>query len=748
MQVSRIKALALLLVAVTVFSSLSVLGSRDNSDKELTAAVEMNTVEIQSNRYTKTTPDTPAENRLSLEGYEKMLENNALEIWFSSDIDAVRIVDKANGYVWGGLPEEKGKDLNTGWSNFANSLCSIEYFNSNGSESRLSISDNNVKSFYEWTDDGMLCTFNANKAGIVFDFEMKLEENAVTFSVVEDSLQENGDAKLKALYFVPFLGSAYQDEINGYMFIPDGCGALMRFSKSSSYVTGFDSKVYGIDGSIDSLAPAGTLQANRINEYLVDPNKITMPVFGVAHGNEQNAFLGVIGGGSEYSSVTASPAGVVTDYNWVSARFNYRQMYTQTISGSGIPVVQEKANKMVPSVTYYFLNGKEATYSGMATAYREQLIESGELAVERKDEDIPFRLEIVGATVKKGFLFNSVKTLTTADEGIDIIERLNKGGISNLTVVYRGWQKGAIEKSDYGTYKAGGNIGGKSGLSELLEKTASLDSRLYLYMEPMLANEEQIYKSSDAAIGIEQSFISKTAANTDQLYPTEFFAKISRMLDVTAKGFGDYSMAIDSIGNTLYADYSKKKEYTRDETLEGIIEVLAKRENNALYNPNSYCWQYTTEFFDIPVNNSQYQYETDTVPFLQMVLKGSIDYYSTFANQGYCSQSSILKMVEYGVYPSFITMAADNYQLSNTAMSDYFSLCFEDWEDNMVSIYEQVNNALSKVEGSSITEHKMLLDGVVRVTYSNGTVIYVNYLSEEVTVDGVTVGAQQYSVIS
>lgn len=748
MQVNRVKVLVLVLAAVMVFTSLSVFSSKDAAPLSDSSAIEMNAVEIQSNRYTKATPDIEAKNRLNLEGYEKMMENSALEIWFNSDINAIRIVDKSNGYVWGALPEEKGANLNTGWSNFANSLCSIEYYNANGSESRLSISDRNVKSFYEWEENSVLCTFNANKAGISFDFKIKLEENSLSFNVVKDSLEESGDAKIKALYFVPFLGSAYQDEINGYMFIPDGCGALMRFSKSSSYVTGFDSKVYGIDAAIDSLAPAGTLQANRINEYLVEPNKITMPVFGVVHGNEQNAILGVIGGGKEYSSVVASPAGVVTDYNWISARFNYRQMYTQSVSGNGIPTVQSKSNKMTPSVTYYFLNGKSATYSGMASEYRAQLLEKGDLKTERKDKNIPLRIELVGSTVKKGFLFNSVKTLTTADDGMEILNRLNNGGIKNMTVVYRGWQKGASEKSDYGTYKVGGNIGGKSGLSNLADKVKSFNSRLYLYMDPILANEEQIYKSSDAAIGIEQSFINKTAANTEQLYPTKYFAKVSRMLAVAQNGYKEYSMAIDGIGNTLYADYSKKKEFSRDKTLKSITKVLSQRKTNALYNPNSYCWKYTTEFFDIPVNNSQYQYETDTVPFMQMVLKGSIDYYSTFANQGYCSQNSILKMIEYGVYPSFITMAADNYQLSNTAISDYFSLSFEDWEENIISVYNQVNKALSVVEGSSITEHKMLADGVARVTYSNGTIIYVNYLSEEVKVYNIVIPAQQYSVVS
>lgn len=746
MQNSKIKVTALMLAALVVIVSISVTGKEETKDNS--SAVYMNTVEIQSNRYTKATPNAVAENRLTLDGYEKMIENNNLEVWFSSDNNSLRIVDKSNGYIWGGLPGDKGIDMNEGWSNFANSICTIEYYNTNASESRLSLSDRNVKSFYEWNEDSFICTFNASKAGILFDFEMKLNEDSVSFSVVKDSLQETGDAKIKALYFMPFLGSAYQDEINGYMFIPDGCGALIRFSKSSSYVTGFDDKVYGLDGSIDSLAPAGTLQANRINEYLVEPNGITLPVFGIAHGNCQNAFLGVIEQGSEYASVIASPAGVVTDYNWSTVRFNYRQMYIQSVSGNGIPTVQEKKNSIAPKLTYYFLSGDTANYSGMATLYREKLLEQNMLNKKRENASIPLRLELVGATVEKGFIFNSVKTLTTTDEALDIINRLQKGGIENITAVYRGWQKGANEKSTYGKLKPGGNIGGKKGLSELLKKLAAMNSRLYLYVNPIIANEDQVYKSSDISIGIDNSFISKLSANRDKLYPTDYYAKISRMLDVTEKGYGDYSIAFDKVGSTLYSDYSKKKEYTRTETLNSLLEVLKKRDGNAFYNPNLYCFKFTDDYFDIPINNSQYQYETDTVPFLQIVLKGSVDYYSSFVNQGYCSQNTVLKMIEYGTYPSFIVMAADNYQLSDTAMSDYFSLCFDDWEENIVSVYDQINDSLNTVDGCSISEHTILADGVVRVTYSNGTRIYVNYLSEEISVDGVIVPAQMYKVVS
>ena len=98
------------------------------------------------------------------------------------------------------------------------------------------------------------------------------------------------------------------------------------------------------------------------------------------------------------------------------------------------------------------------------------------------------------------------------------------------------------------------------------------------------------------------------------------------------------------------------------------------------------------------------------------------------------------------MYPSYIVMAADNYALSKTAMTDYFSLNFDDWRSDMAETYAYVNKALSSVEGSTIVSHSVLRQGVVRVKYSDNTVIYINYNAEDITADGVTVPAGDYIV--
>ena len=85
--------------------------------------------------------------------------------------------------------------------------------------------------------------------------------------------------------------------------------------------------------------------------------------------------------------------------------------------------------------------------------------------------------------------------------------------------------------------------------------------------------------------------------------------------------------------------------------------------------------------------------------------------------------------------------------MKNTGLNRFYSTTFAVYEQEAVDAYNFVNAALKNVEGAQITGHK--IDGSVRtVTYSNGVKIYVNYSDSSATVDGVTVDALSYKVLT
>ena len=61
-------------------------------------------------------------------------------------------------------------------------------------------------------------------------------------------------------------------------------------------------------------------------------------------------------------------------------------------------------------------------------------------------------------------------------------------------------------------------------------------------------------------------------------------------------------------------------------------------------------------------------------------------------------------------------------------------------------MYMEVNEALKRVSGETMINYEIMNKGIKKVTYSNGITFYINYLPEDVTVDGVTIPAKSYEI--
>jgi len=744
-----------ILLALSLLSIVIIVrvAGREETKYEFNVS-DTSEIEINSNRHTQAeTEGQKVKSIVSLDEFEKKLENDKLEIWFHEKLASIRIVDKRSGYLWGFVGVEKPSNLNKAWYAMANSLCTIEYYDNKGADSKISLSSGDIEKEYIWKENSLECRMNAKKIGIRLTFKITLEDNLLTFSTVEKSLVESGDSKIKSIYYAPFLGATQETEIDGYMLVPDGPGALIRYTTAMEYTSNFSKKVYGTDMGIDTLELPSGMMASRSDDYLVEEPQISMPIYGIVHGVNQNGVLAVLKNGVEYATITANVSGITTNYNWIAARFDYRQSYMHptTKSGTGIYMPQENINLIQPEISYYFLTGEEANYSGMAIYYRNLLEEEGILSSERIDATIPLRIDVLGADVKKGFLYNPLKIFTTTNEAERMVTELSEIGITNLTLTYLGWQKGGINGAKFSELGFEANVGKEKNYIALKEKIEAQNGRLYLYLDPVSANTKQISKVRQAVVTLSKTYALTKRADKQLMFPETYFIKPSvtqKLIQDSSEKLGSIPLAFDNIGYRLYADYTRNKWITRQETRYLIIEqIKASEYAPALYQPNLYLWKYTGEYYDIPMVNSQYLFETDTVPFMQIVLKGNVDYYAPYSNQGYYSANSILKMIEYGTYPSFIVAAAENFELIDTPQVDLFTVNFNDWKGSIQNIYFQINESLSRVEGSKILEHKVLMPGIVSVKYDNGITIFVNYTSTDYSVEAATVPALGFAVI-
>lgn len=705
--------------------------------------------EAASSRHTSYVPRQEAVCLLTTDGYEKKLDNGILSLWYQEASESIRVVDNRTGYVWGCVEENEDLELNSKWTARANSLCYITYYDLEGKSVEAGLSESVWKAQYQWESDRVICQVSSKKLGISFSFQVALVENQLTFSMKDDSIQETGKSRLASVSFVNFFGCVYEDMVPGYLLVPDGSGALIRFQKAKAYGSGYNKKVYGYDLAIEQNQTLSNLNGNRTDDYATEEFSLSLPVWGVVHGENQNGFLAMIDSGEEYATISAIPAGAESEnvrFTRAYATFTYRPSYPIRISSSrSVEVVPEERNPVNPSLTFLFVNGEDACYSGMAQICRERLLVQGKLPQERNEsgstsgvkapegeaQGIPLLLHVVGSEVKEGFLGNGQTVLTTAQQAEDMTQALYDSGITNLTLLLSGWMKGGYHGASYGTCEFEKQVGSRSQIEALGERVTEAGGRLVLTVNPMKANKDQIQYKRQAALNTMTDPVKETVPNQSLMYPDTYYLRHSQ-----AEGFireasdtlSEFELLFEGAGKYLYSDFTVNDEQNRSGVKEELKSALAACGQPVwLDGTNLFLLPLARAVINLPTCSSQYLYETDSVPFLQMVLRGSVDYYAPYANQGFYSQASILKMIEYGAFPSFLVIGADNFDLNDTPLENCFSLNFTDWEETICQVYGQVSEALAPVEGACMLSHRAVAEGVYEIVYDNGVTITVNY---------------------
>lgn len=714
--------------------------------------------EVLTNRHTQYVEAKEAENLLSAEGFEEKLNNGMLSVWYREETEALRVIDLRSGYVWGCIDDKEEYGLNKKWTERATSMCYISYFNLEGKEESEALSGNTFKASYRWGKEEFTCDVSAKKLGISFTFQVRIKDNRLTFAMEDESIEETGKSKLSRVSFLSFFGSVYEDTMPGYVMIPDGSGALIRFQKAKSYNNGYSQKVYGNDLSIDKNKTLSNLNGNRTDDYATEENQLFLPLWGMVHGENQNGFLATVDSGELYTIISAIPAGAgnqTVKFTRAYADFVYRCQYNKRVSNSKVVACpQEEINKVEPVLTYTFLTGEKADYSGMAEEYRGKLLEK-ELLPEGSDqgktEDIPLLLNVVGSEVKEGFLKNSIATLTTVKEAKDILEQLAEGGITNVSMLLSGWNKGGYHGAAYGSTAFEKRVGSRDDIEALRDLVTGQGGSFALAYNAVTANKDQIRINQDAALDATLDMVKVTIPNKSLMYQDTYFlrhTKVAGSLEELFAKMKGFDLMLEGTGKYLYSDYTIRDEITRNDVREELESIVGKAEQRILLDgANLYMLKYADGLIEVPVSCSQYVYETDSIPFLQMVLRGSVDYYAPYSNQGFYSNASILKMIEYGAYPAFMVMEADNFSLNETPLQNYFSLNYKDWEDNIKNLYGRVNEALGAVKGAAILSHQVETESVYRTVYDNGVTIYVNYGMEAYATEaGVIVPAGGYAV--
>lgn len=167
----------------------------------------------------------------------------------------------------------------------------------------------------------------------------------------------------------------------------------------------------------------------------------------------------------------------------------------------------------------------------------------------------------------------------------------------------------------------------------------------------------------------------------------------------------------------------------------------------ALSNPLALYFDQMDIYLDMPLTTTSYSFLSEAVPFLPMVLSGHVPYYSTWANFESNQRTTLLSMVEYGAFPSYLVTGNDVQALTRTNSSDVFTAQWQVMQPILLETDAVLSALHEQLAGAVLVDHAILSQDVVRCTYDNGTEVYVNYRKTPYRVDGHLLDAQGYLVV-
>jgi hypothetical protein len=733
---------SLLLVTILLFISASTISVADpNESTENNQAVNATKENVSQTTLSNTENLSP----IQLGNYEKVAENNLLALYVNVPTLGLKVLNKKTGYIWNGTLDEEDKDLNPTWQNFFQSGLTIEYMDDKNKIRQASITGEKADIQLNNEKDGFVAHINYNKLGFQLSVQVHLQEDSLEFTIPYDSIKETNANRLEAIYLYPYFGATKGIQTDeGYMFVPDGSGALISLNKKTVATQPYIGRVFGEDFGIHGAPPI-------TDTFALPPEQILIPVYGKTNAAGKNAFVTMIKSGAPYSEIRAYPSGVTTSYNWITTKWIYRETYFQPVDkkGNGITVNQKEKNRFDAVAKVMFLSNEMANYVGMAKRVQTELVQDGILSKKETiaTEPLPVRLEIIAAENKKELIGKKVLTLTTVQELDEMLRDLLGNKIEKMMVVVRGWTKGGITGASPSHFPFEKRVGQAEEWSKFVKKYEDQGIPVYFYADYVKA-----YKSAEGygEEDIAQAISEQLLLFYDQywfLNPEASKKRLKEELEEFKK-VGISHLALDSVGQNLFSSYSYPVS-TREKSMKTYQSLFSSIPDHrfAFYKPNQYLWKYTDQFLDIPMGSSKFLLETEEVPFLQIVLKGYIDYYAPSSNFNANPKEAMLRMIDYGSYPSFYLTYRDSVELLYTDSGWLFTSQYSVWKDQIIQEYQMMNEALKPVRNATFENREEVHPGVIKNTYSNGYFIYINYTTGDVTLDNKTIAAQSFLVV-
>ena len=590
--------------------------------------------------------------------------------------------------------------------------------------------------------------------------EYRLDGDSLVVNVPTKDMTETAGAQAYKIEVLDYFGAASTSD-EGYMVVPNGSGSIINFNNGKTSVQSYMQYLYGMD----VLSSSNLTQTEHTDDA-------AMPIFGIV--KENSAMLAIIEDGASLGSLQANVSGRVTSYNNVYSSYSLRNYETLEMDGGSMTVVQPGIYDVNIQIRYCFMDEDSYSYSGLANYYRNYLIANGDLTEQTAStEDIPFYMDVIGGVKETAFFagvqYLNVEPMTTYSQASEMVDTMSELGVTNIVMNYKGWFNGGYYHNVADRINLVNKLGSKKQLENLSDKLEANGGKLYgdvafqevtSISKRYLASTETSRYYGNGHIVVQgrinpTNFRSTSGWGYEEVqyylmspkyldrYVTKFTNKITKY-DITG-------ISLRDLADDLTSDSKRTESINREEALDIVEAALEKIDATEMdvmeSSANAYGWKYADDLINIPMADNDFFIIDEGIPFYQMVIHGCISYAGDSINlySDYDKQDIILDCIETGSAPHFTFTYEEGSEMKYTGVNDVYSSTFANWTEDASEIYASVNEALSRVNGATIVKHESE-NGVAKVTYSNGVIIYVNHNDSQVTVDGIAISANSYEV--
>ncbi len=583
----------------------------------------------------------------------------------------------------------------------------------------------------------------------------RLDGNDFLVEVPYQEMRYRAEYPITAVTVLPMFGAAGTDE-EGFMLVPEGGGALIRYNNGKLSQNSYYANMYGWDYS--------TERREAVSETRCD-----FPVFGMTKAG--GSFLCMLEGAPSYAGIQADISMRYNSYNWMCAKYTVLHSDRYNVSAKTAQLVY-MFEKELPDDTirqrYRFINSD--SYVDMARAYGEYLkAYYPELAGEKAQADMPVSVELVGAidkiVVKAGLPLDSVVAATSFDQAGKLLTQFDQDGVKGLSVRMTGWSNGGVSQKVLSKVSVLRELGGSGGMKKLIQTADSLGIPLYFdgiscfaYRSGVLngfipARDSARYTTRELVELYPYSVITYQPQDYQKPYylvqPSYAKSKASNLIKAL-KNMNAGGVSFRDIGSLLSGDYNTRANTTREQArqmnLETLKEAQAAGQSIMLRNGFDYVLPYADIITDMDLAGINYSILDEQVPFYQMAIHGLVNYTGMPINLASDWQTELLRCAEYGAGLNFTFMAENTKLLQETRYTGYYGAWYSSWAEEARKIVTDYQRDMAGLNQTAMTGHQRLSADASVTSYANGSKVYVNYGYTALNADGLEIPARSYLV--